>query len=138
VCDLIYVACHTHYSANGQALDALQVACSEGHLGAALAVLESGAVGASQLTLTAAVHCADETVGLKLCKALLARGAAVDAVSSTRESESIRATPLAHAAATGKAAVGTALLKAGTRDTDTIAYCYDIQLCTYAYSVKKE
>jgi ankyrin repeat protein len=110
----------TFHSANGQALEALQVACSEGHLAAATALLESGAVSAAQLCLTAAVHCADESVGVKLCKALLARGATVDAVSKTRQSESIKATPLAHAAATGKAAVGAVLIKAGMHKLHTI------------------
>jgi ankyrin repeat protein len=94
---------------------ALMTACEYGQLEAAQALLDSGAVPAAELSLTAAVHCDDEATAVQLCRALLAKGAAVDATECGR-------TALALAALQGKTAVAAVLLRAGA---DVNAVCID-------------
>jgi ankyrin repeat protein len=101
-------------AARGHARTALMTACEYGQLEAAQALLDSGAVSAAELSLAAAVHCDDEATAVQLCRALLAKGAAVDATECGR-------TALALAAMQGKPAVAV-LLRAGA---DVTAVCID-------------
>jgi uncharacterized protein len=111
-------------AAHGHARRALTAACECGQPQAAQALLDSGAVPAAELSLTAAVHCDDEATAVKLCKALLAKGAAVDGVVCATSSGpcSVRRTALVLAALQGKAAVAAVLLRAGA---DVNAVCID-------------
>jgi ankyrin repeat protein len=115
-------------AAEGHVYSALVAACEEGQLQAAQALLDSGAVPVDQLSLIAAVHCEDEATAVKLCKALLAKGAAVDAVHCHR-------TALAVAALLGKAAVAAVLLRAGA-DVNAVSTNRDAPTSVLQYAVR--